>query len=266
MSRVDDVFAKLRASGEKTLMPFVCAGHPRQGDLTLLLPALERAGAGLIGVTFPFSDPIGEGPAVTAAMQRAIQQGTSADGILREVKTLREWLKAALVAMVSVSVIHAFGGPGGFAGRARAAGFDGVFVPDLPVEEASEMMHEAAAAGLSMPLMIAPTTPLPRAEAIVKAATGYVYLLAQPAAGDKGGGVPDVSAKVAKLRQMTPLPIVLGFGVTSVEHVRGAVRQADGAAVGSALVRHMGEAAGRGKDPIQEAEAFLQELARGLRG
>lgn len=266
MSRIDDIFATLRADNRKALMPFICAGHPRRGDTAVLLPALERAGASVIEIGFPYSDPIADGPVVAQAMHKALQAGATPVSIFDEVASIRQWLKVGLVAMVSYSIIHGVGGPGRFVGMAKEAGFDGLIVPDLPLEESADTAKEAAAAGLSMSMLIAPSTPVERAEAIVKAATGFIYLLARAGTTGEGAAIPDIGGRVTRLKTMTPLPVAVGFGISTPDQVRAITRQADAAIVGSALVRRLEDARAAGKDPVAEAETFTASLAQGLRG
>jgi tryptophan synthase alpha chain len=264
LSRIDAIFAELRQRRRKALMPFVCAGHPRAGDLSLLLPALERGGANIVEVGIPFSDPIADGPVIAAAMHKALTQGTTPEGVFEEIAAIREWLKIGLVAMVSASIVYRLGGPGPFIAKARRAGFDGLIVPDLPLEEAGETISEAKEQGISLSLLISPSTPLQRAESIVKASTGFVYLLARAGITGEREQVPDISGRISRLRQMTQLPIAVGFGISRVEQVRAVVQHADAAIVGSALVRRLEEAATGRRDPIEEAEAALRELSQGL--
>ncbi|GJQ28466.1 MAG: tryptophan synthase alpha chain [Phycisphaerae bacterium] len=266
MSRIDDIFADLRRDGRKALMPFVCAGHPRRGDTALLLPALERAGASVVEVGFPYTDPIADGPVIAQAMHGALRAGVTPRMVFEEVGSIREWLKVGLVAMVSYSIVHGVGGAGRFVGMAKDAGFDGLIVPDLPLEESGEVRAAAAAAGLTMSMLIAPSTPVERAEALAKASTGFVYLLARAGITGDGSGIPDVSGRVSRLRTFSPLPVAVGFGVSTPEQVRGVVRHADAAIVGSALVRRLTEAKTAGRDPIAEAEGFVGSLAGGLVG
>ncbi|MDX2133113.1 MAG: tryptophan synthase subunit alpha [Planctomycetota bacterium] len=264
MSRIDEVFQELRGQGRRALMPFICAGYPRRGDTSLLLPSLERAGVRIAEVGIPFSDPIADGAVIAGAMHRAIELGATPGNIFAEVAQIRPWLKMALVAMVSVSIVHRAGGMRGFVSRAKSAGFDGVLVPDLPFEESEELRGAAADAGVSCPLMISPSTPLARAEAIAKAATGFVYLLARAGLTGEQTAAPDVSGKVARLRTMTDLPIAVGFGISTAEHVRAVTRHADAAIVGSALVRRLGEIGAKGGDVTDGCERFAAELMAGL--
>jgi tryptophan synthase alpha chain len=264
MSRIDDIFASLLASNRTALMPFVVGGHPRKGDLSLLLSGLEKAGASIIEVGIPFSDPIADGSVIAAAMHEALQRKTTPDSIFEEVATIRPWLKAGLVAMVSVSIVHRWGGPSAFVSNARQAGFDGLIIPDAPLEAIGPIREAAANEGVSLSLLLAPTTPLKRAEEILKACTGFLYLLARAGLTGEQVAAPEIAGKVARLREMTSLPIACGFGISTPDHVRAVTLHADAAIVGSALVRRLTAAVSAGKDPIAEAEAFTKTLVDAL--
>jgi tryptophan synthase alpha chain len=266
MSRIDDIFKDLRAQRRRALMPFLCAGHPRRGDTSILLPALERGGASIAEIGFPFSDPIADGSVIAGAMHAALQLGATPDNIFAEVAQLRPWLKMGLVAMVSISIVHRLGGPRAFAARAQSSGFDGLLVPDLPLEESDDLRAAAADSGLSCALLISPSTSAARAEKIAKASTGFVYLLARAGITGERDDVPDLAPKITRLRTMTDLPIAVGFGISTPAHVRAVVRHADAAIVGSALVRRLSEVAAKGGDVSEAAENFVRDLAGGLRG
>lgn len=263
-NRIDDIFAELRAGGRKALMPFVCGGHPGPGVTGRLIRGAAAGGASIVEVGIPFSDPIADGPVIAAAMHAALAAGATAGSVIEEVAAERAGLSVGVVAMVSISIISRMGGPSAFAERLAGAGFDGIIVPDLPLEESGDMRQAAAARGLVMSLLIAPTTPWARAEQIARACTGFVYLLARAGITGEQEGAPEVRARVQKLRQATGLPIAVGFGISSPEHVRAVVRDADAAIVGSALVRRIGEAARAGSDPAAACEAFVRSLAGGL--
>jgi len=247
-------------------MPFVCAEYPRQGITAEILPALERAGASIVEVGIPFSDPIADGPVIAAAMHEALKCRVTPMEVFDQVAQVRGKVGLGLVAMCSVSIVQRMGGPGGFCKQAAAAGFDGVLVPDAPLEEAGPIAAEARAAGLTASLLIAPTTPVERIRAIAAVSTGFLYLLARTGITGEREDAPRVAAMVKQVRGVTDLPIACGFGISKAEHVKAVVGEggADAAIVGSALVRRMGEAAAAGKDPVAAAEAFTRELAAGL--
>lgn len=262
--RIDRLFSELRAGGGKALMPFVCAGYPRPGDTARVLPALQEAGALIVEVGIPFSDPIADGPVIAAAMHEALQAGATPAAVFAEVASVRDQLRIGLVAMCSVSIVFKLGGPSGFVRRARDAGFDGLIIPDAPVEESTELAQLARDAGLTLSLLIAPTTPQDRAQQIAAASTGFVYLLARSGITGETSDAPRIAPRVASIRAATSLPIACGFGISTPQHVRAVVHEggADAAIVGSALVRRMGTPGS--SHPVAEAARLVEELSVGL--
>lgn len=263
MNRLETIFQEARRERRRLLMPFVCAGHPEPGSLPRLLGALEGAGAAIAEIGIPFSDPIADGPVIASATHRALERGVTPGSVFDQVGQLRGSTALGLVAMVSASIVYRAGGPDGFAERAAKAGFDGVIYPDVPLEESDALLGAARERGLTATLLISPTTSLGRAEAIAKACTGFVYLLARTGITGERGEAPDVARRVERVREWTDLPIACGFGISTPDHVRAVVAHADAAIVGSALVRRMDQASARGADPIAEAGVFVGELAGG---
>ena len=261
MNRIEAIFEELRRAQRKALMPFICGQHPGPGATPVVLQALQHAGASIVEIGIPFSDPIADGPVIAAAMHNALERGATMDGLLGEVAAARANLSLGLVAMCSVSILHRLAASSNAAGvvaRFKDAGFDGFIFPDLPLEES----------GMTSTLLIAPTTPVGRAEQIAKACTGFVYLLARAGLTGERSELPDIAGRVQKLRTMTDLPVAVGFGVSSPEHVRHVVASADAAIVGSALVRRMADAVAGAPDAnaaaAEVAEAFGRQLAAGL--
>ncbi|MEZ6243485.1 MAG: tryptophan synthase subunit alpha [Phycisphaerales bacterium] len=264
MGRIDDIFGSARGEGRKLLMPFVCAGSPTRSCLPDVLMGLERGGASIVEVGFPFSDPIADGPVIAAAMHAALSRGTTPAEIFEQVRSVRDRLKLGLVAMVSVSLVDAMGGAGAFCARAAEAGFDGLIVPDCPLEESSPVRKAAGERGLTLSLLVAPTTPETRAAEIARACTGFVYLLARAGVTGERDEAPEIESRVAALRQAAPTPIACGFGISTADQVRAVTRHADAAIVGTALVRRLGEAGGQDAEVASAAEGFCRELAGGL--
>lgn len=264
--RIDGIFADLRRTGRKGLMPFVCAGYPSLGTTAAVLPALERAGASIVEIGIPFSDPIADGPVIAAAMHQALRNRVTPMEVFDQVAQVRAQVRIGLVAMCSISIVSRMGGPTGFCRQAAAAGFDGVIVPDVPLEEAGPVVNASAAAGLTASLLVAPTTSRERMGAIARASTGFAYLLARSGITGEQSEAPRIADPVGDLRRASDLPIACGFGISRPEHVRAVVWEggADAAIVGSALVRRMRDAAVAGKDAVVEAERFTRELAVGL--
>ncbi len=264
MNRLENNFFELSALGERALMPFICGGFPRPGDTAKLLQSIERAGCRFAEVGIPFSDPIADGPVIAAAMHQALEQGVTPPKVFDEVHSVRETSRLAIIAMVSYSIVHKAGGPGPFCNHAKDAGFDGLIVPDLPLEESTDLIAQAKSRDLCLSLLIAPTTPFARAVEIAKASTGFIYLMARTGITGVSSGAPDVSTKVAALREVTKLPIAIGFGIGTADHVRAATEHADAAIVGSALVKRMSESIAQRRDPIMDAESMIRDLQKGL--
>jgi len=264
VSRVAEAFDRLRAEGRRGLAPFVVAGRPGLDRLGETLEALEGAGATMVELGVPFSDPIADGPVIAAAMHRALTDGgVRPHAILDAVAQARGRVTIPLVAMVSVSIVHRLG-PAAFCRDAAAAGLDGLIVPDAPVDEAAPIRAEAAGAGLTFSHLVGPQTTGDRLARTVGASTGFVYLLARAGVTGERADAPDIAGRVAAIRTQTDLPVACGFGISTPEQVRAVVRHADAAIVGSALVRRIEDAILAGRDPVADAADAVADLARGL--
>lgn len=282
MNRVDATFAKLRIEGRKAVIPFVVGSSPGPGDTALLIAELARSGAAVVEVGIPFSDPIADGPVIAEAMHKAIGRGATPRSVFDEIASARKEHDAkgvGIVAMMSVSLAWRLGFDQTIA-MAIECGVDGFIFPDLPYEEAGDVRARVRAAGLVMPMLVAPTTPAERATAIARECSGFVYLLARTGitgegAGTAGGGsnaAPRnrLSDRVRALREVTDLPLACGFGIATADDVRAVVCDggADAAIVGSALVRRLSDAdAQSGGQPrgdrstvINAAGEFVREL------
>lgn len=259
VNRIDAIFRDLRRANRRALMPFVCAGYPGPGGLGDTLRAIEGAGASIVEIGIPFSDPIADGPVIAAAMHQALLAGCTPERVFEEVRGVRDTLSIGLVAMVSVSLVYRTGDA--FLRRAAEAGFDGVILPDVPLEEAPPYLQAAKDAGLTATLLVAPTTPPDRAARIAQACTGFVYMLARTGITGERDDAPEIADRVTALRQVTQLPIACGFGISTPEHVRAVVRDADAAIVGSAMVRRMGEAS---RNAPAAAAELVANLCTGL--
>ncbi|MGP1272546.1 MAG: tryptophan synthase subunit alpha [Phycisphaerales bacterium] len=261
MSRIDRIFADLRTRSARGLMPFIVGGHPGPGRTARLIQALEQAGASVVEVGLPFSDPVADGPVVASAMDDALRAGSTPESVLREIGEARGELSIGIVCMVSASIVYRLGGAAGFAERAAAAGIDGFIFPDVSFEESGPYREAAAAVGASCSLLVAPSSSDERAAAIARGSSGFVYALARAGITGEREDLPVVESSVARLRASTALPIAVGFGISSAQQVRAVVRHADAAIVGSALVRRLTEAPDRAE---QVAGDFTRELAAGL--
>ena len=262
--RLDTTFATLRASGRRAIMPFVVGGHPDPKGLPALLKAIDQAGASVIEIGFPFSDPVADGPVIAEAMHRALAAGVTTRSVLENVASSRSEIKAGLVAMISASLVHRSGGPAQFTREASKAGFDGCIFPDVSLEESDPYVDACREEGLGVSLLVAPTTLPARAQQIVRRCSGFVYVLARSGITGVSGGPPEIEHRVRELRAMTDLPLAVGFGISTPEQVRAVTRHADAAIVGSALVRRLGEAASKGELAPEAARAMVFTLAQGL--
>ncbi len=260
--RIDNIFRSLRERSEKALMPFVTAGDPDLQTTARLLQAAEEAGASICEIGMPFSDPIADGPVIQASMSRALDAGVRVEAVFDMVQQLRGKVGLGLVAMVSYSIVHRLGVET-FVQRARLAGLDGFIFPDLPLEESEPARRAAAEAGLILSMLIAPTTPIERAENIAAASTGFVYVVSRPGITGSGASLPEeLPARLEQLRRVTDLPMAVGFGISTPDQVKQVVRIADAAIVGSALVQVIEQ--NRNGDVVPEAKKFMSELCTGL--
>lgn len=263
-NRIESIFEELRASGKRGLMPFVVGGHPEAQGLPALLEAIDGAGASVIEIGFPFSDPVADGPVIAEAMHKTLLSGVTPKSVLDQVQVCRDKVRAGLVAMISASLVHRMGGPSAFACEAAEAGIDGCIFPDVTLEEAGPYVEACRSAGLCVSLLIAPTTPLDRARRIVQHCSGFVYVIARAGITGESGGLPEIESRIAELRLITDLPLAVGFGISTPEQVRMVTRHADAAIVGSALVRRMSQASDSGKSPIDAAREMVFTLAQGI--
>lgn len=264
MNRIIAAFDKVKETGHPALLPFLCAGSPELDSLVNLLPAMQSSGAAVVEIGFPYSDPVADGPTIAAAMHDALDCGITPELIFKQVRSIRDDLTIGLVAMVSVSIVIALGGPTAFAQRASQSGFDGLIIPDLPIDETGAYSKACKANNLTLTLLIAPTTPTERAIDIANASTGFAYLIARSGITGEQRAMPDIKPRVDEIRKNSRTPIACGFGVSTPEHVSEVVKSADGAIVGSALVRRLLESHKQKRDYVVEAEHAIAELATGL--
>ena len=238
-SRLDHTFAQLRQKREKALIAYVMAGDPSLEDTEQLVMELEEAGADVIELGVPFSDPIADGPVIQQAADRALRSGTSLRKILPMVTRLRANTQIPLVLMAYYNNIHAFG-PERFCHEAVRAGVDGLIVPDMPPDEAGPLRGPAAAAGLQLIFLLAPTSTVERRTYVARQCQGFVYYVSLTGiTGAKLVNMADVGMNVEKIRKVTQVPVAVGFGVASPEDAAKVAAIADGVIVGSAIVKQI---------------------------
>ena len=264
--RLADRFAALFADGRKALAPFVAAGDPDLDTTLAILEALDRAGAAVCELGVPYSDPIADGPVIQASYTRALASGFTLEKFFEMAGKASARVTMPILAMVSYSIIFRRG-IDRFVADASAAGLAGLVVPDLPLEESDLLDAACRGADLALVRLVTPTTPPDRAEAIARRSTGFLYCVS--VAGVTGArtelpaGLVD---RVAWLRSKASVPVLVGFGVSGPEQVAALSKVADGAIVGSALVRRVEELAAKGPAAIAAGvESYVADLVKAAR-
>jgi tryptophan synthase alpha chain len=263
-SKLDHTFATLRQRGEKALIAYVMAGDPSLQDTEQLVVELEQAGADIIELGVPFSDPIADGPVIQQAAERALRSGTSLRTILSMVTRLRARTQIPLVLMAYYNNIHAFG-PERFCHEAAQAGVDGVIMPDMPPDEAGPLRGPAAAAGLPLIFLLAPTSTEERRTFVARQSQGFVYYVSLTGiTGAKLHNMADVAKNVEKIRKVTRVPVAVGFGVATPEDAAKVAAIADGVIVGSAIVKQIA-AYGQKPEMVKHVAGFVRSLKAAMR-
>jgi tryptophan synthase alpha chain len=261
MGNIDSTFAALRAEKQLALMPFIPAGYPDLATTAALLPALQEAGANLIEIGIPFSDPIADGPTIQAAFTAALAKGLKLADVFRTIKQARGKVSIPLVAMVSYSIVYRYGLER-FVGGAKACGFDGLILPDLPPPEAVEVCAKVQAGGLATALLVAPTTSEKRRREIAELSSGFVYYLSVSGITGERDRLPEnLQSNLRQLREITDKPVCVGFGISKPEHLAQLSPLADGAIVGSAVVKRITQVLSSGPDEIAKT---VGEFCRSL--
>ena len=264
MSRIADAFARIRSEGRPGLVTYTTAGDPDLPRSAEILKALDRAGADVLEVGIPFSDPLADGPVIQRAGTRALAAGTTLARVMELCATLRAEVSLPLVLFTYYNPVLAFGLKS-FARTAVDAGADGVIVPDLPHEEADPLRAEAEPAGLDLVHLVAPTSTPARAKTIARQSRGFIYLVSLTGVtGERKTLATDLDAQVRTVRAVTTKPICVGFGVSTPEHAAAIGRVADGVAVGSAIVRTIEQHAGTA-GLVKHVGDFIAALKQPLR-
>lgn len=236
MSRLSSTFDRLRERRQTALVTYVTAGDPDLVRSERILRALDGAGADVLEVGVPFSDPVADGPVIQRGTERALAAGSSLAASLDIVARVRPHVAAPIVLFTYVNPVLRLG-PERFAQRAAVAGADAVLVLDLPLEEASEFRAVLAARALDMIFLVSPTTTDARIQQAARLASGFVYAISRVGVTGVRRDLPTgAEALVRRVRQRTPLPVALGFGISTPEQVQQAGQWADAAVVGSGLV------------------------------
>jgi tryptophan synthase alpha chain len=257
MSQITAAFENLRRAGRAALMPYLTMGYPQLESALVILPALVEAGADLIELGVPFSDPLADGATIQAASQQALDNGMTLALCLEQAAALRaQGVTAPFIMMGYYNPILQMGLEH-FSRRAAGAGIDGVIVPDLPPEEADALHSALRLQGIALIFLLAPTEDRGRIRLVARCTAGFLYLVSLTGVtGARDQLPPDLETFVARARAVTDLPLAVGFGISTPEQAARVARIADGVIVGSALVRAIGTA----QDPATAARKLITLL------
>ena len=264
MTRLQRRFEALRASGRKALVPFVTAGDPGLDATVPVMHALVAAGADVIELGVPFSDPMADGPVIQRSSERALARGAGLAFVLDAVRQFREADAATPVVLMGYLNPVEIRGAAGFAAAAAEAGVDGVLLVDLPPEEADEYRAAFSRHGLTLISLASPTTPQTRLQRLCTQSEGYLYYVTfAGVTGAEGLDVAEASQRLRVLRAMASMPVYAGFGIRDAASAAAMAVHADGVVVGSALVAVLAEGSDA-DDAAERAGTFLRPLRRAL--
>jgi tryptophan synthase alpha chain len=261
LGRIADVFANLKQRGNKGLIPYITAGDPDLATTEQLLIALARAGATLVELGVPFSDPMADGPVIQRASERALRHEFGLQDILDAAARARTQIDTPIILFSYYNPLLQFG-LGRLAQAVRDAGLDGVLVTDLTPEESGEFEAELRARDLDMIFLVAPTSTDERLRLVAEHASGFIYAVSRAGVtGTRETVSVEAEKLVERVRQFSSLPVAVGFGISNAAQVADVGRYADAVVVGSALVAEMERSAGA-PDLVERIGSFLKELIK----
>src|SRR5271170_2215046 len=265
-NRIDRKFRELKARGQKAFVAYITAGDPSLETTPDLVWALERAGADIVELGVPFSDPLADGVVNQLAAQRALEAGTTPPRVMEILEAIRAQSQIPIVLYCYFNLVYAYGIER-FCLHAHQSGADGLLVLDLPPEESqgdSAVGSRLGDGSLRRICLVAPTSPAERIAKIIQKATGFVYYVSREGVtGMQEHVAASMGSRIELIRKQTQLPICIGFGISTPDQARTVARQADGAVVGSVLVDRIAEW-GQQKDLPERLEAFARPLAQAI--
>lgn len=260
--RIAQAFAKARAEERAAFISYICAGDPDAATSLEICKALVEEGVDILEIGMPFSDPLADGLTNQLAAERALNAGTTQQDVFELVRKVRAFTDVPIVFYTYYNLVFARS-PEAFVKRAVEAGVDGVLTLDLPPEESVEFDAICAQEGLKTVYIVAPTSPRERIQLIASRATGFIYYVSREGVtGVRSDMAADMADKVGAIRSCTDLPVVVGFGISKPEHVRAVAAVADGAVVGSAIVRKVADHAGDPEAMVAAIRSTVSELVR----
>ncbi len=267
MSRISETFKRNAQQNKKILSPYITAGDPSQQITVPLMHALVKAGADILELGMPFSDPMAEGPVIQAAMERALLAKTTIHDVLDMVKQFRkDDQQTPIILMGYLNPIEMMGYQQ-FTDVCAENGVDGLIIVDLPPEEAHDFLQHLQAKHIDLIFLISPTTTAQRMKLIAEVASGYIYYVSlKGVTGAEQLQTDDIAATLAERRQYTELPIVVGFGIKTAADAAGNARKADGVVVGSALIKIIAELQNTPERICVEAPKLIADMRKAMDG
>lgn len=261
MGTLERLLSERRAAGRASLAPFLTVGDPDCDFTVEALERIDRAGAALCELGVPYSDPIADGPVIQSSYTRALAAGTNLESVFDVARRVRGRIAMPLVAMTSYSIIFRRG-IGEFVAAAAASGLTGLVVPDLPLEESDTLDRACRDRDMALVRLVTPTTPEARARTIAARSTGFLYCVSVAGVTGERTVLPDsLAERVRWLKSVTDVPVLVGFGISAPEQVRAVASIADGAIVGSALVRHLERTGQESREAtLERIESLVREL------
>jgi len=262
--RIQQRFKQLKATQTPALVTFITAGDPDLATTARLLPLLEQAGADIIELGIPFSDPMADGPTIQRASERALASGTNLEQVLELVRQTRTQVTVPIILMGYSNPIYAYGWQR-FASDAAAAGVDGLLLVDLPPEEAGELLPAAKAAGLKIVFLLTPTSDQSRINQVARYGSGFLYYVTVTGVtGVREAVASSLTDNLARIRKSIQLPIVAGFGIATPQQAAQVAATADGVVVGSAIVKLFEHY--QGDQLIEQVVQLVRSLKQGMTG
>ena len=263
-NRIDSAFARLRSERRAGFIAYICAGDPSLAATRELVPALERAGVDIVEIGVPFSDPLADGVVNQMASTRALASGTTLNGVLECVRSIRGSSQIPVVLYTYMNPVYRHGFDA-FLADADAVGVDGVLFLDLPPDEDDASPELRMHGPLKRIRLIAPTTPPERIALLTRDASGFIYYVSREGVtGERSDVAAGIAERVAEIKKTTSLPVSVGFGISNPEQVRAVASVSDAVVVGSAIVKRIAEF---GRDPqlVEKVAEFVRPLAAAVR-
>ena len=263
MNRIDQKFQELRQKGKTAFIAYLTAGYPDLKTTEQLVPALAEAGADIIELGVPFSDPLADGPTIQSSSYQALEQGVTFAKLLVALKRIRKQTQVPIALMTYFNPVFHYG-EARCVRDVQQAGGDGLIIPDLPPEEAGTLIQSARASQVATVFFLSPTTTAQRMPRIIRASTGFIYYVSIAGVTGARTSLPkSLRAKVRQARAMTDKPVCVGFGISRPEQVREVAGIADGVIVGSAIIKEI-ERFRKDKDLVNKVSGFVRRLAAGM--